>query len=206
KQHEYLDHINSSAQVLRALVDDILDLASIDAGTMHLTYETINFTTAVEKVVNSLEGAIDQKGIVTDIVVGDKRSDFTADQERLHQILFNLVSNAVNFSPDGGSVVIAGKSFDEVYEIRVSDEGPGIGKDERDKVFDRFEARAATGSRHGIGLGLSLARGFVEMHGGTITIEDSASGGACFVCKFPHTPLPQGERDDSVQSGLTVAA
>lgn len=185
KQEEYLGHINSAASVLRTLVDDILDLASIDAGTMQIESQELTFVECVDEVLETVAGDIQSKGLSVDVKVANRDVKVLADPHRLHQILRNLVSNAINFSPDGGAISIGGALHGGLFEVTVSDDGPGIEPSERAKVFDRFEARSAAGGRQGTGLGLSIVRGFTEMHGGTVTINESASGGACFVCTFP---------------------
>ncbi len=198
KQEEYLGHINSAVMVLRTLVDDILDLASIDAGTMRLERTEIDFNECVDQTLYELAEPLNNKGLQVEVKVSGSCKDVYADPDRLRQILINLMSNAIDFSPDGGTITVSGKTEARGFVIRVIDEGPGIDKDERDRVFDRFEARSATGGRQGTGLGLSIIKGFVELHGGTITIEDGNSRGACFVCSFPHNTT---ELDESTKTG-----
>ncbi len=184
KQTEYLGHINSAASVLRTLVDDILDLASIDAGTMQIEPQEIRFVESVDGALEPLASELKSKGLNVDVKVADSAVTLNADPHRLNQILRNLISNAISFSPDGGAIIVTGEDKGEMFEVTVSDDGPGIEASERMKVFERFEARSAAGGRQGTGLGLSIVRGFTEMHGGTVTIKESASGGACFVCTF----------------------
>lgn len=206
KQYEYLDHINTSADVLCALVDDILDLASIDAGTMRLDQQMVSFSRSVEQVASAFEGPIGAKGLRLQIKAGKGSDELFADEGRLKQILFKLVSNAVNFSPDGGEVEVAGARVAGAYEVRILDQGPGIAPEERERIFDRFESRAATGRRQGTGLGLSLARGFVELHGGSITVEDGPKGGTCFVCTFPDETADGTARDEEREIAASKAA
>ena len=206
KQNEYLDHINSSADVLCALVDDILDLASIDAGTMKLNQEMVSFSDAVETVRNAHAVNIDGKGIHLEIKSDENQDMVFADLDRLQQVLFKLISNAINYSTDGGSVEVFGKRIQNRFEIRISDDGPGIPVEEREKIFDRFESQAAKGRRQGAGLGLSVARGFVELHGGQIFVEDGAKGGAAFVCVFPDGPVTPDITSDELDTTPSKAA
>ncbi len=188
KQSEYLEHINSSAEVLRAIVDDILDLASIDAQTMVLDYETVNLRDTLDEILTSFETAMLRQKITADIEIEKQCEEVVADRDRLAHILQNLVSNAVNYSPDGGKVSISAHQKDGFHEISVSDQGPGVPEELRQSIFDRFEGRSADGRRAGTGLGLSIVQSFVELHGGTVRLEAADERGARFVCRMPVSP------------------
>ena len=200
KQSEYLGHIHSSAGVLRTLVDDILDLASIDAETIELHPEAVPFQSAVDAVLIGLIDEIREKSLQINVHIAKNASTLTADNDRLCQILKNLISNAINFSPEGGIVSIAGSVTSTHYELRVSDEGPGVEADKRQFIFDRFESHSATGKRTGTGLGLSIVKGFVELHGGSVELEDTLENGASFLCQFPFVELPAHSDDLDVVS------
>ena len=136
---------------------------------------------------------ISRKGLTTNVTNSGDEPSLVADSGRFRQILYNLLTNAIKFSPDGGTITIDGRQLSNSFELRVSDDGPGITAEERERVFERFEAGSQSGGRQGTGLGLSIVRGFVEMHKGTVKIEESKSGGACFVCTFPYPELDQEE-------------
>lgn len=189
KQDEYLGHINEAADVLKCIVDDILDLASIDAGTMTLDLETIDLNTNVEAVISSFGSAVEEKHIQFETQIDKNSASIIADEKRLTQILENLVSNAVTFSPDGGRVNIQAGQSDGFYEIRVIDQGPGVAEDQHHLIFDRFETNSQDGSRLGTGLGLSIVRSFIQLHGGNVRIENAENGGACFVISLPINPV-----------------
>jgi len=191
KQDEYLGHINEAADVLKRIVDDILDLASIDAGTMTLDHETLDLKSNVERVIASFSSAEDEKQIKFKTDIDNSASSVIADKKRLTQILENLVSNAITFSPDGGTVSIAAKKLNAFYEISVVDQGPGVAEEQQALVFERFETNSQDGSRLGAGLGLSIVRSFIQMHGGTVRIERTKEGGACFICSIPVEPVDQ---------------
>ncbi|MEM8649785.1 MAG: ATP-binding protein [Pseudomonadota bacterium] len=189
KQSEYLDHINTSASELRAIVDDILDLASIDAGTMVLSIEALQLEDTVRGIIEEFQMLMDEKGLQNRIEIDGDSKTILADRQRLAQILRNLVSNAIDFSPDGGVITILGSRKEDAYEIRIADQGPGVDDEQLGRIFDRFEARAVDGSRRGTGLGLSIVRSFVELHGGSVSVEETGErGGACFVCRLPLSP------------------
>ena len=188
KQAEYLSHINSSADELRAMVDDILDLASIDAGSMTLEFGEIDLEEMIHDILSIFEHAFEQKGLKKNISVSQGSSKMIADPTRINQVLNNLISNAVNFSPDGGTILISAECHGDYHEIRVVDQGPGVAENQRDTIFDRFETQPHEGARKGTGLGLSIVRSFVEMHSGTVSVEDASPNGSCFICRLPVKP------------------
>ena len=183
KQVEYLSHINESAEVLKAIVDDILDLTSIDAGTMQLEFDKVEFDTTINAILETLSPVTRAKDIRTAITIDELSRFVIADEVRLSQILHNLISNAVNFSPDGGKIAIDVALNDAYHEIKISDEGPGVDENMRDAVFDRFEGRSSDEKRQGTGLGLSIVKGFIELHGGSVEVHMAGKRGACFLCK-----------------------
>lgn len=206
KQAEYLGHINYSAGVLRALVDDILDLASIDAGTMVLDREELELTPVIDQSLASFDALFSEKGIKTKIDVAEESNRIIADRDRLVQILHNLLSNAINASPDGSKITIEAKVEDDMHVLSISDEGSGVPEGMEETIFNRFEAVSAQGRRQGAGLGLSIVKGFVELHGGSVRTESAGKRGACFVCRFPQNPpLPQEEMPEYSESETAAA-
>ncbi|MGI9351547.1 MAG: ATP-binding protein [Rhizobiaceae bacterium] len=194
KQGEYLSHINESALELRAIVDDILDLASIDAGTMTLDYEQVDLDKVMKTAFEELADDMKEKSLRAVVDIAEVSEIIVADGGRILQIISNLLSNAINFSPDGGQITVLANCPGENHEIRVIDEGPGIGDSELQVIFDRFETRAPDGSKRGTGLGLSIVRSLVELHGGSVDVDRKNENGACFVCRIPVSPpeqLPQ---------------
>ena len=110
---------------------------------------------------------------------------FTADERRLRQVLFNLLSNAVGFSPEGAAVTLTAERRPDAVVFSVTDRGPGIPPEAKDKVFDWFETDSQGSEHRGTGLGLSLVRSFVELHGGTIDIDSTVGQGTTVTCVFP---------------------
>ena len=187
KQNEYLGHINEASDTLKAIVDDILDLATMDAGVMDLDLQKIGLE---ETIQNSLKGLTSQirEHDLTVNVAGNNIS-LIADRDRLQQILYNLASNAVNFSPDGGIINIAAAIVGSDIEISIADEGPGVPENMRQSIFDRFESGGVANQRHGTGLGLSIVQSLIKLHGGEVYVENSPKGGARFVCRFPQKQI-----------------
>ena len=186
KQGEYVEHISSAAGTLKSIIDDILDLATIDAGAMTLDIEPTALRPVIESCLEQLDQAIAAHGLKTEIAIADDAESLPTDPQRMRQILFNLLANAVSVSPDGGKVSVTAAHVGDMIEIAVADEGPGIAREDRQRIFDRFEGRAAGGHhRRGTGLGLSIVESFVKLHGGTVHVEDAGERGARFVCRFP---------------------
>ncbi|MCB1464319.1 MAG: PAS-domain containing protein [Nitratireductor sp.] len=185
KQSEYVGHISSAAGSLKSIIDDILDLATIDAGAMQLEVEPVALRPVVDSCLEELEDEIAAHGIRPRMEIARNADVLIGDPDRIHQILHNLLANAISVSPDGGAVTISSELADGGLEIAISDEGPGVPNEERERIFARFESRSAGNRRRGAGLGLSIVESFVQLHGGTIRVEDAEQRGARFVCRFP---------------------
>ncbi|MCB1457966.1 MAG: PAS-domain containing protein, partial [Nitratireductor sp.] len=185
KQKEYVGHISSSAGTLKTIIDDILDLATIDAGAMTLDKSPCDLRSVIADSVDGLQERLAKHGIKVDMQIEPGAEQIVADPDRLAQILSNLLVNAVSFSPDGSTVTVTARRSAGMQEIAVSDEGPGVPKAERSRIFGRFESRSSANRRKGAGLGLSIVQSFVELHGGSVLVEDAERRGARFVCRFP---------------------
>lgn len=185
KQEEYLGYITTSTNALLAIINDILDLATIDAGSMTLSLGMVDIRTAVEAAAEGIRDRLLKDDIALDIKVAPEVSHFIADERRIRQILFNLLSNAVGFSPAGATVTLSAERRDDAIVFSVVDRGPGIPPEMMDRVFDWFETHPL-GSRHrGAGLGLSIVRSFVELHGGKVSLDSAVGRGTAVVCTFP---------------------
>jgi signal transduction histidine kinase len=185
KQHEYLGYINASTNALLAIINDILDLATIDAGAMRLALGPVDIRKTMHAAAEGIRDRLVKDSIRLDIRTAPEIGDFVADERRIRQILFNLLANAVGFSPPGGTVTLAAERRPEALVISVTDNGPGIPPDMKDRVFDWFETHPL-GSRHrGAGLGLSIVRSFVELHGGMVSLDSTVGSGTTVTCTFP---------------------
>lgn len=186
KQQDYLAHIQQSSQALMALIDDILDLASLDTGELRLNAEDTDIGETIEAAVAGVRDRLAEAHLLLTLDVPSDIGRFTADAKRVRQILFNLLSNAVGFSRPGGRIIVrARRDAAQNVQLIVEDEGRGIPADILDRVFDRFETHTK-GTRHrGPGLGLSLVRAFVELHGGHVRIESVPDKGTKVTCLFP---------------------
>jgi signal transduction histidine kinase len=185
KQHEYLGYITVSTNALLAIINNILDLATIDAGAMTLNLGQVDIVQTVTAAAEGIQDRLVKNGISLDMRVAADIGSFTADERRVRQILFNLLANAVGFSPAGETITLSAERTEDAVVFAVTDRGPGIPADVKDRVFDWFETHSL-GSRHrGTGLGLSLVRSFVELHGGTVRLDSTVGSGTTVTCRFP---------------------
>jgi signal transduction histidine kinase len=185
KQDEYLGYITASTNALLALINNILDLATIDAGAMTLNLGDVDIRNSMEGAAEGVQDRLVKNRISLDIRAPANIGSFVADERRLRQILFNLLSNAVGFSPGGEIVTLVAERHPDAVYFRVTDRGPGIPPEVMDKVFDWFETDSMGSQHRGPGLGLSLVRSFVELHGGTVTIDSASGQGTTVTCAFP---------------------
>ncbi|HSI42647.1 MAG TPA: ATP-binding protein [Xanthobacteraceae bacterium] len=186
KQRAYVSHITESSAALLAIINDILDLATIDAGSMVLEPGEVDVRAAMEAAAEGVRDRLAEGGLQLAINAPPAGESFRADGKRVRQILYNLLSNAVGFAPEGSTVTLDAERRAGRLEFRVGDAGPGISPEMRERVFDRFESHTI-GSRHrGVGLGLSIVRSLMALHGGTVTIEAGPGGrGTTVTCSFP---------------------
>lgn len=185
RQKEYAGHIMRSSAALMAIIDDILDLATVDTGEMALQLGPVNVRETIEAAVAGVQDRIAEHKISLVLDVPASIGEMKADGKRVRQVLFNLLSNAVGFSREGQSITLSAERTEHDIVFRVRDQGRGIPPELLDKVFDRFESHSG-GSRHrGVGLGLSIVRSFVELHGGKVSIASKQDRGTVVTCVFP---------------------
>ncbi|MGA3310253.1 MAG: PAS-domain containing protein [Xanthobacteraceae bacterium] len=185
KQREYLDYITVSTNTLLALINNILDLATIDAGRMQLNLGPVDIRATMAAAAEGVQDRLVGAGLVLDIHAENDIGSFIADERRVRQILFNLLANAVSFSPAGGTVTLLAERRNDALVFAVTDRGPGIPPEVLEKVFDWFETHSLGSHHRGTGIGLSLVRSFVELHGGTVTIASVVGEGTTVTCTFP---------------------
>ena len=199
KQAEYTDDILSSGRHLLSLINEILDLSKVEAGRMELELATFDLPTALENARTFVRERAVRHAITLDLSVDERLGDFIGDERKIKQILLNLLSNAVKFTSEGGRVVINAKQTDGAVEISVSDTGIGIAPEDQPKIFEEFRQVGGdyAHKKEGTGLGLTLAKKFVELHGGTIWVESEVGKGSKFTFTLPLNPhpfpLPEGE-------------
>ncbi len=185
KQREYVGHITESSAALLAIINDILDLATIDAGAMQLEISDVDVRETVQAAAEGIRDRLAEQNLKLDIRVRPDIGALRADAKRVRQILFNLLSNAVGFSPRGETITLAAERRDGAVIFRVADKGPGVPPELKERVFGRFETYARGSKHRGPGLGLSIVRSFVALHGGSVAIDNAPGGGAIVTCIFP---------------------
>ncbi len=194
KQVEYAGYITKSSSALLAIINDILDLATIDMDALELDLGTVDIAQTMADAAEGVQDRLAEFSINLRIVAMDGIGAFWADGKRLRQILFNLLSNAIGFSAPGQTVTLAALRRDDAVVFKVSDQGRGIPDEAIDRVFNRFYSETG-GSRHrGVGLGLSLVRSLVQLHGGKVLVDSAPGEGTAITCIFPltknHLPRP----------------
>jgi signal transduction histidine kinase len=189
KQREYIGDIISSSKTLLAIIDDILDLATIDAGSMELKLQPVGVRSIIDSAILGIRERAIRARLTIDIAVADNVTEIMVDEARMRQVLYNLLSNAVGFSHAGNTVSITCWREAGSIVFVVQDHGLGIPKEEVARVFERFVS-GGRGSKHrGAGLGLSIVRSLVELHGGTIAIESEENRGTKVTVRIPERPV-----------------
>jgi signal transduction histidine kinase len=187
KQLEYLEDITSSGRHLLALINDILDLSKVEAGRMELHPNLFSVRDILQSGLTMVGERATRNGIELRLDIDLRNELIEGDERKVKQVVFNLLSNAVKFTPSGGHVVVTARDEPDGMRIDVADDGVGIAADDQARIFDTFQqvGNAATGAHEGSGLGLGLARRFVELHGGHITVQSTPGRGSTFTVVLP---------------------
>ncbi|HEU4340088.1 MAG TPA: HAMP domain-containing sensor histidine kinase, partial [Candidatus Binatia bacterium] len=192
KQAEYTEDILSSGRHLLSLINEILDLSKVEAGRMELVLGVFDLPAALENARTFVRERAVRHGITLDLAVDERLGDFVGDERKIKQILLNLLSNAVKFTPEGGRIELTARRADDSVEISVSDNGIGIAPQDQATIFEEFRQVGGdyTHKKEGTGLGLTLARKFVELHGGKIWVTSEVGKGSAFTFTLPLNPHP----------------
>lgn len=188
KQKEHAGDINESGIHLLALINDVLDLAKVEAGKMEIEKRAFSLNYTVELVMQLVRGQCAESEVTIRFVRAPDVDTVKGDERRIKQVLINLVSNAIKFSNKGGEVVISTASAPGEVIVSISDNGPGIAAKDQAAIFDAFtQLKPAYAPKHeGTGLGLTLVKQLVELHGGRVWLESSPGAGARFSFALPH--------------------
>ena len=192
KQEEYLNDILASGRHLLSLINDILDLAKIEAGRMELDLEDFELAPAIDNAVVLVRERATRKGLMLETALDPALGTVRADQRKVKQVLLNLLSNAIKFTPEGGRVDVRALRADGNVEVSVSDTGIGIAVHDQEAVFEEFrQVGTDYAKKHeGTGLGLTLSRKFVELHGGRIAVKSRPGEGSTFTFTMPVHACP----------------
>ncbi|HMH50849.1 MAG TPA: ATP-binding protein [Candidatus Acidoferrum sp.] len=192
KQEEYLQDIFTSGKHLLSLINDILDLSKVEAGRMELELTTFSLPMAIDNALTLVRTRAENHGITLETRVDGRLGDFVGDERKIKQVLVNLLSNAVKFTAEGGRVGVHAAPANGHVEISVTDTGIGIAQGDQALIFEEFRQAGTdhAGKREGTGLGLTLTRKFVELHGGSIGVKSEVGRGSTFTFTLPVRPWP----------------
>jgi signal transduction histidine kinase len=186
KQEEYLKDIYASGTHLLSLINDILDLSKIEAGRMELELTEFDLPTALDNALMLVRERAQRRSLTLHKDVDAEIGQVRADERKIRQVVLNLLSNAIKFTPEGGRIEVAAVPKDGLVEVSVSDTGVGIAREDQEKVFEEFrQVGTADKKAEGTGLGLTLCRKFIELHGGRIWVKSQLGGGSTFTFTIP---------------------
>ena len=187
KQDEYLKDIYASGQHLLSLINDILDLSKIEAGRMELAPAPFHLPTALENAVTLVKERAARHSITLELDLDPRLGELVGDERKVKQVLLNLLSNAVKFTPEGGRITVKAGRTDEAVEIAVTDTGIGIAPEDQAAIFEEFRQVGTDDARklEGTGLGLTLAKKFVELHDGRMWVQSELGRGSTFTFTLP---------------------
>ena len=192
KQDEYLQDVLSSGQHLLSLINDILDLSKVEAGRMDLELARFHLPQALQDTLTLVRERAVRHGIDVSLEVDGRLGEFVADERKIKQVMLNLLSNAVKFTPEGGRIEVRAVPTDGAVEISVADTGIGIAPENQELIFEEFRQVGGdyAHKREGTGLGLTLARKLVGLHGGRIWVKSQPGQGSTFTFSIPERPWP----------------
>jgi signal transduction histidine kinase len=186
KQAEYIGDILQSGQHLLSLINDILDLSKIEAGRMELEISDFDLPGTIEQTMMLVRERAARLNITLERRIDKRLGSIRADERKVKQVLLNLLSNALKFTPEGGKIDVRAAVSDGVAEISVTDTGVGIAPDDQEKVFEEFrQVGTASKKVEGTGLGLAISRKFIELHGGRLSVKSQVGNGSTFAFTLP---------------------
>jgi signal transduction histidine kinase len=186
KQEEYLKDIYASGTHLLSLINDILDLSKIEAGRMELELTDFDLPAALDNAIILVRERAARHGISLHKSFDERLGQIHADERKVRQVVLNLLSNAIKFTPEGGRIDVGAVPKDGFVEVSVTDTGIGIAPEDQEKVFEEFrQVGTAAKKVEGTGLGLTLCRKFVELHGGRIWVKSQEGVGSTFTFTIP---------------------
>jgi len=186
KQDEYLKDIYASGQHLLSLINDILDLSKIEAGRMELELSEFDLPNAIDNALILVRERASRRGIKLGSTIDERLGVLSGDERKVKQVLLNVLSNALKFTPEGGRIDVRARLDDGRAEISVADTGIGIAPADQEAVFEEFrQVGTADKKAEGTGLGLALSRKFIELHGGRIWVKSQVGAGSTFTFTLP---------------------
>ena len=193
---EFVNKIQRSADHMEGLIADLLDFARIQSGTFAVVVLADRLSQVLMPVIDRMRAQAEAKRQTLEVDLPSSLPYAAVDAHRVGQVISNLVSNAIKFTPQEGTIRVAARERDHKIVVSVVDTGPGIPQEHLSKIFDRFWRTPGT-KQKGSGLGLSIAKGIVEAHGGTIWAESQLGKGSSFFFTVPLADLVTTERSDA---------
>lgn len=189
KQHYYVSRIQLNADQLTRMLNELLDLSKIEAGKMELRPTVLSLQELVADLLEGFQPLAQRKSVMMEVFSMESMPKVRADRDKLYEVLANLLENAIKFTPSGGCVQIGAQVLDDQHvKVRVSDTGCGISEEHLLKIFDKFyRVQSGSGNAAGAGLGLAIAKGLIELHGGTLAVESAPGKGSHFSFTLPYT-------------------
>jgi signal transduction histidine kinase len=206
KQAEYVTDIHTSGRHLLTLINDILDLSKIEAGRMDLQVTSFSLPEVLRNVEALLRERATRQGISLSLEVDPSTGVIEADERMVKQVLFNLLSNALKFTPKGGHVDVAAHTDGEDVVVSVHDDGIGVAPADQARIFEEFQQVGTSNLQEGTGLGLAISRRFVELHGGSLRVESEAGKGSTFTFTIPRTQGSAATTENAGSPDPEVAA
>jgi signal transduction histidine kinase len=187
ERRTFIRYIASESERLSGIVDQLLNVARLDAGDLHVEPEVIDVAAVVEEVVETASATAEVNGHRFEVDLPDEPLAAAADREKLRQVFGILVENALKYSPGGGTVTVGARLRDDAVEVRVADEGVGIPAGERERIFRKFYRAESTvrDGGGGTGLGLFIAKELVSAMGGRIWVDSEEGAGSSFTFELP---------------------
>jgi signal transduction histidine kinase len=186
RQREYSDGTLEASQALLLLINDIIDLATIEAGYMALDLETVDVHAMLVSVMSLTRERARNRDLTLKFDCPPNIGTLYADQRRLRQAMFNLISNSIKFTPPGGTITVAARRHDGNVLLSVADTGVGVAKEDQERVFEKFvRGQSSVVRQSGAGLGLSLVKSFIELHGGKVEMKSASNVGTEVICYLP---------------------
>ncbi len=188
ERKEFLEIINTESDRLTRLINDVLDLSKIESGKMEWHIGRMDLSEVIKGSINEMKELANKKRLTLKMKMNDS-SLINGDKDRLHQVMVNLIGNAIKFTPEGGEIVVEYKNFKEtgLVQVSVSDTGIGMAKEHHEKIFEQFTqiSSAQRGRPGGTGLGLAICKEIIEHHGGKIWVESETGKGSTFIFTLP---------------------
>ena len=195
RQVEYVDGILGATNHLMTLINDILDLATIEAGYLELELAPVDISDALANLLNAFRNRASDSKLGLEFDCPDGIGTIIADEKRLRQAIYNLITNAVQYTPEGGTITVSARRNDDYLAIVVADTGAGIPEEEVGRIFNKFERSDQSSRESGAGLGLALVKSLIELHGGELHVESQVDKGATIECRLPFSAKQPANND-----------